>query len=419
MSDEHHTWKIGSEPPIIRPHSLAKHRVLRAYLERYVATLTKNPRQDVFRLTLVDGFAGGGKYTDSRSGDERPGSPIIMLEAMERAAEIAQQTRSKPFNLDVNYIYIEKNPEALEHLRAVLNASKYAGLLGNQIRLLDGEFVALAPNIIKLVKGRGRAGRVIFVLDQCGYTDVPFPTLRSILHTLPNAEVILTFATDFLIDYLSEHAQTQRTAEKVGLSMPPSLIRTAKEARNWRRIIQFSLHEQIPHQTGAKFYTPFFIRSADSHRDFWLIHLSGHYRARDVMVGLHWEQSTDFAHYGRSGLNMLGYDERRDVNLTSQKMLPGFYFDDTAFASSHDALLDQLPEKLYDLSDGMPFGELFSALTNECPVTAEIMKNVLGDLSKEGIVEVRDKTATTTRRVGVQHDTDIIIPSRQKRLFLP
>ena len=64
MTHEHHHWRIGEDPPLIRPHSLAKHRVLQAYLESYVATLTKNPRQDRLRLTLVDGFAGGGRYLD-------------------------------------------------------------------------------------------------------------------------------------------------------------------------------------------------------------------------------------------------------------------------------------------------------------------------------------------------------------------
>jgi hypothetical protein len=178
------------------------------------------------------------------------------------------------------------------------------------------------------------------------------------------------------------------------------------------------LHREIPKQTGAKFYTPFFIRSADSHRDFWLIHLSGHFRARDVMVGLHWKESTSFAHYGRSGLRMLGYDQQRDADWTNQHMLPGFYFDETALVSSQEELLEQLPEWVSTFGDGIPFNELFSMLTNECPVTAEIMMGVLSDLAKEGVIQVRDKTGTKTRHATIQHHSDVIIPSRQKHLFL-
>ena len=81
MTTEHHEWKIGREPPSIRPHSLATHRILRAYLELYVDLLTARPAQETLRLTLVDGFAGGGRYLDSRtyagpSGQNASSSPL-------------------------------------------------------------------------------------------------------------------------------------------------------------------------------------------------------------------------------------------------------------------------------------------------------------------------------------------------------
>lgn len=257
-----------------------------------------------------------------------------------------------------------------------------------------------------------------FFLDQFGYRDVPFPIIREILAALKSAEVILTFATDYLIDYLSGDENTQRILENVGIQLPSKEILTAKEQRDWRRTIQFALHQEIPKRTQATFYTPFFIRSADAHRDFWLIHLSGHFRARDVMVGLHWEQSTSFAHYGRSGLRMLGYDQKQDAEWTKQLMLPAFYFDETALASSQEELLDQLPKRIRTFGEGVPFNELFSALTNECPVTADIMKSVLADLAKEGVIQVRDKSGLKSRRTGVQHGSDIILPHRQRKLFL-
>ncbi len=418
MGREHHDWQIGQPPPLIRPHSLAKHRVFRAYLERYVSVLTANPRQEQFRLTLIDGFAGGGRYLDCRTKEDRPGSPLIMLEAMDKAAEEAQKIRSKPFHLDVQYIFVEKDAEALGYLRSVLVESPYSKLIDDRIHLIHGEFTAKVPEITKFVQQRGRADRAIFMLDQFGYSDVPLPTIRDILSTLDNAEVILTFATDFLIDYLSTNEQTQTILQNVGIELPSKEIATAKEARDWRRTIQFALHREIPERTGAKFYTPFFIRSSDAHRDFWLIHLSGHFRARDVMVGLHWKESTSFAHYGRSGLRMLGYDQQHDAEWTHQRMLPGFFFDETALASSQEELTEQLPERVFEFRDGIVFNDLFSTLTNECPVTADIMKGVLSELAKSGVIQVRDKTGTQTRRAGIQHGTDIIIPSRQKRLFV-
>src|SRR6185369_17054559 len=101
MSDEHHSWDIGSPPPPILSHSLAKHRVIEQYLRLYIEVLTANLRIREFRLTLVDGFAGGGLYQDARTREARDGSPLLMLKAMRDAAASAQAKRSKPFNLDV------------------------------------------------------------------------------------------------------------------------------------------------------------------------------------------------------------------------------------------------------------------------------------------------------------------------------
>jgi hypothetical protein len=53
-----------------------------------------------------------------------------------------------------------------------------------------------------------------------------------------------------------------------------------------------------------------------------LIHLSSHWKARDVMTDLHWELGTTFAHYGRPGLYMLGYDQDCDEGWTGQPFLP-------------------------------------------------------------------------------------------------
>jgi three-Cys-motif partner protein len=415
-SHEKFEWRIGSEPPLIETHSLAKHRVLKSYLQTYVSVLTVNRAQEVLRLSLIDGFAGGGLYLDARTKEERPGSPLIMLDAMKEAEAAAQTVRSKPFALDVHYFFIEKNADSLGYLRRTIAESEFRGLLDDKIHLIQAEFVETVPQIVGFVKARGRAGRAIFSLDQYGYSDVPFPTLRGILASLENAEVILTFATDWLIDYLGENEQTQQILANLGIHLPPKTIATAKGQAKWRRIIQIELHKEIQERSGARFYTPFFIRSSEAHRDYWLVHLSGHFRARDVMVGLHWKENRSFAHYGRPGLRMLGYDSQFDEDWNKQKLL-GFFFDDTALALSQGELMEQLPERLASLKEGVEFSEFFAQVTNEVPVTQKIMAGVFRELAREGLIEIRDSTGLTARRSGIPRSSDIILVSGQKRLF--
>jgi hypothetical protein len=242
--------------------------------------------------------------------------------------------------------------------------------------------------------------------------------VRTILEGLENAEVILTFATDFLIDYLSSDSATQAKLNKLGISLPTRSIETEKSKNNWRRAIQLTLHREIQQKTNAKFYTPFFIRSKDSHRDFWLIHLSGHHRARDVMVGLHWELNNCFAHYGKPGLNMLGYDPDQDLTLKPQTWLPGFFFDETAKNLTLESLYAELPFFLHRTGEPIDFKTLFSKISNETPSTSDILREVIRDLTIDGVISVRDRTGLTTRRAGAQDDSDVIIINKHQQIFL-
>lgn len=196
MSHENHSWRVGSSPPEIRAHSIAKHRVLLQYLERYVNVLTSNKRIPEMRLTLVDGFAGGGVYRRSDNGELHFGSPFVMLEAMKNANVSVQEGRTKSFQLDVEYFFIEKDLSAFTFLQKAVQDSEYADEATRRATFLNTTFAEAYPKIEEQIESRARGGRAIFVLDQFGYTDVPLPLIRSIMQRLPNAEVLLTFATD-------------------------------------------------------------------------------------------------------------------------------------------------------------------------------------------------------------------------------
>ncbi len=418
MSKENHDWRPGEPAPFIRAHSQVKHRILDEYLQRYVATLTANPRRPQLRLTVVDGFAGGGCYRDEITHEFRPGSPLITLAAMKSASIAAQNSRTNGFNLDVEYFFVEKKRAAFEYLTSTLRDSEFRDCVGGRVHLLRGKVESSIDRIIARVKQRGGGERAIFIFDQFGYVDAPFPMIRKVLTQLSNAEVILTFATDFLIDYLSTRPESQKSLGKTGIELSAETIEAHKQQSHWRWLIQRDLHHEIQRNSGAEHYTPFFIRSKDAHRDFWLIHLSGHARARDVMVGLHWKENNSFAHYGRPGLNMLGYDQDRDSKLTGISQLPIFRFDGGAREECKSALVDELPKRIADnYQGGLLFNDFFAAITNETPATSEIMKDALRQLAKEGIVEILDKGGKKKRRITSGSDT--LRYSRQKRLFLP
>src|SRR5260221_12735413 len=89
MTRKNYVWKIGEELPELAPHSLAKHRIYRRYIERYIEILTATSGQEELNLTIVDGDSGGGAYRLGR--DIVEGSPLIMLRPV-LAAEFKLKT---------------------------------------------------------------------------------------------------------------------------------------------------------------------------------------------------------------------------------------------------------------------------------------------------------------------------------------
>ncbi|CAC9581527.1 hypothetical protein [uncultured Gammaproteobacteria bacterium] len=62
-----------------------------------------------------------------------------------------------------------------------------------------------------------------------------------------------------------------------------------KSSNQWRGIIENLITEKIKLFSGARFYTPFFLSEEGSHRDMWIVHLSNHPQARNVMCQVHWD----------------------------------------------------------------------------------------------------------------------------------
>jgi len=213
MPRKEYSWSID-DPPEIAPHSLAKHRILREYVEEYVRVLTADPRTDKLRLNLVDGFAGGGVYVDPRSGLSQAGSPVVLLDAVQVAEAAANVNRAKPLHVDARYFFVDRDSSAIACLRETLRRRSTWATEQAFVQVVEGEFDSQLDRIIQAIKSRGRAWRSIFVLDQYGYTAAPPGLLRRIFDNLPNAEVFLTVAVGWVAAYL---ADLKTAAAKLGI----------------------------------------------------------------------------------------------------------------------------------------------------------------------------------------------------------
>jgi three-Cys-motif partner protein len=425
VTEKHYEWSLTEDYPVIKQHSIAKHDILHAYLVAYIQTLVSHPSQEEFRLTLIDGFAGGGVYRHVDDNREIQGSPFRMLKAVEEAGFLVNRERRKRVTFHLDYFFIEENRGAFEVLNRELERRDYGHLMGQHIYPLHSCFQDQAAPIIEFVKRKShKAARAIFLLDQYGYSDVPAQLIRDIITELPGSEIILTFAVDALLNFVSDTPTTQKLLEKIGV---PEVLRGRRiediksSERDWRLFIQSCLYKDIVEACGARFYTLFFIRSSRGHGDYWLIHLSQRPRARDVMTRIHWEKNNHFIHYGGAGLDMfqaLGYLPEKDGSYTGQTTLDemGFCFDEPAKEVSIDTLTEQIPRLIYPDPEGMTFAELFTATCNSSPASSRIYRQALERLLQLKDIEVISHNGERRKSSNI-HDTDRIQAPRQTRIL--
>lgn len=417
MTKKHYSWRLGEALPKLGDHSRAKHRILDTYIRRYIEVCTATPVQERLNLTIVDGYSGGGRYS-FMNGDV-PGSPLILLNAIAEAQAALNAQRPKGFEIKTQFVFIDLHRFHTDFLRAEIEASPFRGELGRTIHVWTADFNDRVDDAIALARRHSpQRGRSIWLLDQYGWSSVAFASMRRILGSLEKAEIFLNFSVDALIDYMSEERLEQKGYRDINLD--PGFIRELMadrgEGAGWRTLIQNTLYKHLRTETGAEFYSPFFIHSHEAHRSYWFIHLSRHREARNVIGNIHWQENTVSLHHGRPGLQALGFANAADPR---QFELP-YSFDDHARRQSRLALLDQIPSQIRDAIDAdlAPSLEmLFGNHCNDTPVTKEIFEEVLLELRDEKEVRIEDGSGKEKPRTQNLAWTDRIILTRQPSFF--
>lgn len=407
------SWSVGHPLPRIEHHSDRKLQVIEEYLRVYFDTVVRDPRMDNLNITLIDGFCGGGVY--DRSGEERPGSPMVILKAIFEAGVKLNEGRQKPLSIDAVYHFGDENREHIEFLRQTILGSQFRDFLGKSIELHHKQFTELLPLVIADIRRRQRQGRAIFVLDQFGYADVPMSSIRTIFDNLPKAEVILTFSIDALLNYLQEEGNPAPVVSQFGVNEP--FLRSWQEwkysGQPGRAMAQRALMAQMHRYSGARFFTPFMMFSNTDNRHMLIAHLSQSQAARDKMLSVHWALKNTFRHIGRGSLFELGFDAR----LTTETLL--FEFSEADRGNMRRELEDELPKQIFELSGGGPLalGDLLVLIGNKTAATNKDITHSLQRLSEAREIEVLRPHGGLARPGAVIRPDHQLRVARQLRLF--
>lgn len=417
MATNEYAWGDLNSPPQLRDHSLAKHSILKEYLIRYVKALTSTPGQTLFKLDIVDGFSGGGLYK-APDGEITTGSPVISIEAINEAVAEVNTLRKNKITPTGERIFIDKDKCAVEMLRAVLRHRNHDLNNPSQpIHFLTGEFKSYLPRILESLKTS--KNKVIFILDQYGYSQATSKEINSIFATLQNrAEVLITISTDKLISYLSDNPAIKSAIKNANLQdvITDTVIEEFRDAplhlrKHTRVVIQYLVGQKIFQDSGAQWNNCLFIRSNESDRAYLFMHLSNNIRARDEMNKVLWAHQNNLVHDAGAGIRMFEYVPIKEIQLGLE-----FNYTSDDRSTVHETLIEQLRHYLTDLKQAISFEQLQKDLVNtSTPAGTVHFQDALFQILTENDITIKTKKDGTRRVANTIHKEDIISVSAQKQ----
>jgi three-Cys-motif partner protein len=354
-----------SKAPEIEAHTKIKHSIIKDYISSYLRVIA-NPLTAHIKLSIIDGFCGGGLYSINRN-TPHYGTPVIILETLRNTiadilANRAANNITRELSFECDVYFVDKDINAIECLKKVVAPYLVldSGLpLKINSQFINAEFGAVYKTILSEV-GKSKA---IFILDPCGYSETPLPVIREIMHGAGyKREVIWTFMIDSMKAYATDNSKALINAGYNGIL---NLFSGNDEPTGF--CVQKEIFNTVKNNIGVPFFTPFAIKQKIGW-NYWLIHLAWHHRASEVMKEVEHRHADEREHYGGSALNMMAAAGDS-----------AYLFGNDDVKRGREELFESLPQLLArpEFNDGISFNDFMHKTYNETPLVSDVIKHTL------------------------------------------
>jgi len=275
VSDGPHTvWRAD-------PHTLAKHRILRAYLHAWFPILSRTTarygrgkREPLY----VDGFAGPGIY---EAGE--PGSPLIALDAA--------LSHQRSFPQPIRFVFIELDPERHASLRRQLAAIRERTDSAETVRLdppILGDCKVELSHLLDRANHEGRQfGPALVFLDQFGYSEVPIDLVCRIME-IPQCEVLTYLHWQNFNRFLSDATKWRGIDEAYGSEEWKTALNMSGTRREQ---YLFGCYESaLREHGGAKYVINFAMCGEQNELLYRLFFCTNHLRGLEEMKRAMWKE---------------------------------------------------------------------------------------------------------------------------------
>ena len=257
------TWEAA-------PHTIAKHRLLRSYLDAWLPIMSSSNR----RVVYIDGFAGPGEY---QGGEE--GSPIIALRA---ALEHRQ-----PFSAEIAFLFIESQEDRRNHLEQLI-AQTFPTLPHNvSYDVVSGRFDETMSGVLNhLDEQKKRLAPTFAFIDPFGYSDTPMSVVARIMGN-PKCEILVNFNYEELNRFLSLDSQRGNFDRQFGGSAWEACV--ALTDPDCRRVcVHNAYRDQLVNYARVKYVRSFEMMNRNSRTDYFLFFGTNSYAGLKKMKQAMW-----------------------------------------------------------------------------------------------------------------------------------
>ena len=262
----------------LEPHTAAKHRVLRSYLDAWLPALAHQSRQIGHaepRLLLVDGFAGPGRYATGE-----PGSPIVMLNAL-----LSRNDLDALASVQFMFLFIEHDKGRVERLRK--EVAELGRLPDNvEVNIEHGEFESTFSSVIDPIIEKGtRLIPTFAFIDPFGYSSASMSITGRLLG-FPRCEMLFFLPMSFIHRFVARPGQEVALTSLFGTEEWRTAIPLQGEERT---VFLLDLFErQLEQSEGVKYVRSFQLRTQDG-QDYRLIFSLGHVKGLEKAKNAMWK----------------------------------------------------------------------------------------------------------------------------------
>lgn len=330
----------------LEPHTLAKHQILRRYLDGWlpimsslVATWSLNGRG---RVALIDGFCGPGRYAGGEDG-----SPIIMLRAF------LEHTHRTQIKAEIVYSFIDEDVDRIAHLDAeieVLEAAQPGGKFPEQMKVqtIVGRYEDLFSEALDGMEEKGQRPAPTFAfIDPFGYKDASMGLTGRLLD-FQRCEALIYMPLPFVARFIGREGQEAVMNNLFGGEDWKQAIPLRGEER--RQALHDVFRDQLASEDGDRMVRSFEIPSAKG-TGYTLFFTTGHEKGLEVMKDAMWkvdpiegrrfrdstrsDQMVVFEEEVDTGLLLTQLRERFGGDVFTIEEATSFTLRDTAFKKGH------------------------------------------------------------------------------------